>query len=44
MQNSYLHTDGLKECWVPEWELHHLFYLGQLLPDTSNIIIAHLIE
>lgn len=40
----YLHTNGLKECWVPEWQLHHFFDLSQLLSHTSNVIVAYFIQ
>lgn len=41
---SYFYTDGLEECWVPEWQLHHFFNLSQLLPNTSDVIIADFIQ
>lgn len=40
----YFHANGLEECWVPERQLHHFFDLSQLLPHTSNVIVADFIQ
>lgn len=42
--SPHLHANGLEEGRVSEGELHHLFDLSQLLTDSSNVIIAHLIQ
>lgn len=40
----YLNSDSLKQSWVSKRKLHHFFDLGQLLPTTSNVIVANVIE
>lgn len=42
--SSHLHANGLEEGRVSEGELNHLFDLSQLLTDSTNVIIANLIQ